>query len=207
MSDVSTVLIVDDEHAITDLHARWLEDSYDIKKAYNGTEALEQIDDSVDVVLLDRRMPDRSGREVLGEIRERGIDCRVAMVTAVEPDFDILELGFDDYICKPVSDPEQLWEVVASLETRTAYDSQVQEMMALSSKRAALEQRKDPDELAENEEYTALETRLATLRNDLSDTAMGLDDDDLHAEFYDRNTAGSKLMQSSERDDAPETEE
>ncbi|WP_435159722.1 response regulator transcription factor [Haladaptatus sp. DFWS20] len=207
MSDVSTVLIVDDEYAITDLHARWLEDSYDIKKAYNGTEALEQVDDSVDIVLLDRRMPDRSGREVLDEIRERDIDCRVAMVTAVEPDFDILELGFDAYICKPVSDPEQLRDVVASLETRSAYDSQLQEMLALSSKKAALEERKESDELAENQEYAELETRLSSLQNDLSDTVMGLDDDDLRAEFHDRNSSGSKLMQSSERNDTPETKD
>ncbi len=207
MSDVSTVLIVDDEHAITDLHARWLEDSYDVRKAYNGAEALEQMDDTVDIILLDRRMPDRSGREVLDEIREQEFDCRVAMVTAVEPDFDILKLGFDAYICKPVSDPEQLRNVVLTLETRSNYDSQLQEMLSLASKKAALEERKDPDELAENSEYRVLETRLASLRDELSDTTKGLDDDDLRAEFHDRNTSGSKLVDSTKRSDAPKSED
>ncbi|KZN26124.1 DNA-binding protein [Haladaptatus sp. R4] len=205
MSDEPTVLIVDDEHAITDLHARWLDDSYDVRKAYNGTEALDKIDDSVDIVLLDRRMPDYSGQEVLGKIRELSVDCRVAMVTAVEPDFDILELGFDDYICKPVSDPEQLREIVSSLETRSAYDSQVQQFLSLSSKRAALEDRKEANELSQNEDYVALETQLASLRNELSSTAMDLDDDDLRAEFHNRNGSGSKLMESAKQNDASET--
>lgn len=207
MSDEPTVLIVDDEHAITDLHARWLEDSYDVRKAYNGTEALETIDGSVDIVLLDRRMPDYSGRKVLDEIRERAFDCRVAMVTAVEPDFDILELGFDAYICKPVSEPEQLRDIVSSLETRSTYDSQVQELLALSSKKAALEERKESNELSQNEDYTALETQLVSLRNDLSSTTKNLDDDDLRAEFHDRNSSGSKLMGSVEGRDTPRTEE
>ncbi|GAA0241243.1 response regulator transcription factor [Haladaptatus pallidirubidus] len=205
MSDVPTVLIVDDEHAITNLHARWLEDSYNIKKAYNGTEALEQIDEAVDIVLLDRRMPDHSGKEVLEEIRNRELDCRVAMVTAVEPDFDILELGFDDYICKPVSDPEQLHTIVSSLEIRSTYDSQLQEMLALSTKKAALENRKKADELAEHREYSNLKTKLASLRDNLSKTVEGLDNDDLRAEFQDRNTARSKLVQSSEQNNGSES--
>jgi len=207
MSDEPTILIVDDEHAITDLHARWLEDSYDVRKAYNGTEALETIDDDVDIVLLDRRMPNCSGQEVLAEIRDRDFDCRVAMVTAVEPDFDLLELGFDDYICKPVSDPNQLREIVSSLETRSTYDSQVQELLALSSKKAALDERKESAELSENEGYGALEERLASLRNDLSSTVTELDDDDLRAEFNNRNDAGSKLMESATRRDTPESED
>ncbi|WP_458211073.1 response regulator transcription factor [Haladaptatus sp. NG-SE-30] len=207
MFNESTVLIVDDEHAITDLHARWLEDSYDVRTAYSGTEALEEVDGSVDIVLLDRRMPDLSGRDVLDKIRERELDCRVAMVTAVEPDFDILELGFDAYICKPVSDPEELRDIVSSLETRSSYDSQVQKLLALTTKKAALEGRKDPDELAENDEYAELEAELASLREDLSTVAMDLDDDDLRAEFYGRNTAASKLVRSSKDDDSTETEE
>jgi DNA-binding response OmpR family regulator len=204
MFNESTVLIVDDEHAITDLHARWLEDSYDIRTAYSGTEALEEINDAVDIVLLDRRMPDLSGREVLDEIRERELDCRVAMVTAVEPDFDILELGFDAYICKPVSDPKELRDIVASLETRSSYDSQVQKLLALSSKKAALEGRKDPGKIDENEGYTAFETDLASIREELSAVTMNLDDDDLRAEFHGRNTAVSKLIRSS-KDEKPET--
>jgi len=59
------------------------------------------IDETVDVVLLDRMMPGMSGQEVLAAIRERGLDCRVAMVTAVDADFDVIEMGFDEYLGKP----------------------------------------------------------------------------------------------------------
>ncbi|WP_440010556.1 response regulator transcription factor [Halomicrococcus sp. SG-WS-1] len=198
MSSKPTVLIVDDERAITDLHARWLEDSYEVRKAYSGSEALESVDESVDIVLLDRRMPDLSGQEVLEKIRERDIDCRVAMVTAVEPDFDILELGFDTYINKPVSDPEQLHDIVESLETRSTYDEQVQRLLSLASKKATIESKKDSTELGDNEEYDDLKSELSSLRERLADTATDLDDDDLRAEFHGRNTAGSKLVNGTD---------
>ncbi|WP_433630490.1 response regulator transcription factor [Halomicrococcus sp. NG-SE-24] len=198
MSSKPTVLIVDDEHAITDLHARWLEDSYEVRKAYSGSEALESVDESVDIVLLDRRMPDLSGQEVLKKIRERDIDCRVAMVTAVEPDFDILELGFDTYINKPVSDPEQLHDIVESLETRSTYDEQVQRLLSLASKKATIESKKNSTELGDNEEYDDLKSELSSLRERLADTATDLDDDDLRAEFHGRNTAGSKLVKGTD---------
>ncbi|RBI60637.1 DNA-binding protein [halophilic archaeon] len=197
MSNKPTVLIVDDERAITDLHARWLEDSYEVRKAYSGSEALESVDESVDIVLLDRRMPDLSGQEVLEKIREQNIDCRVAMVTAVEPDFDILELGFDTYINKPVSDPKQLHDIVESLETRSTYDKQVQRLLSLASKKATIESKKDSTELGDNEEYDDLKSELSSLRERLANTATDLDDDDLRAEFHGRNTAGSKLVNST----------
>ena len=41
-------------------------------------------------------MPQLSGDEVLASIRDRGLDYRVAMVTAIPPDFDTLEVPFDD---------------------------------------------------------------------------------------------------------------
>jgi len=100
------VLVVEDEPDLADLYAAWLGDEYRVRTAYGGQEALDELDeadDEVDAILLDRRMPGLSGDEVLAAVRERGIDCRVAMVTAVEPDFDILKMGFDDYLVKPVT--------------------------------------------------------------------------------------------------------
>ncbi len=84
--DLPLVLVVEDEPDLADLYATWLRGEYRVRVAYGGREALEKLDDEVEVVLLDRRMPDLSGDEALKEIRERGFDCRVAMVTAVEPD-------------------------------------------------------------------------------------------------------------------------
>ncbi|MFB6176845.1 MAG: response regulator transcription factor, partial [Halobaculum sp.] len=98
MTDQSpTVLVVDDEQQVADAYALRLQMEYDdVRKAYGGQEALDTVDETVDVVLLDRRMPDYSGGEVLEKMRERGLDCSVIMVTAVDPDFDIVSMPFDD---------------------------------------------------------------------------------------------------------------
>ena len=114
------VLVVEDEPDLADLYAAWLGDEYRVRTAYGGREALDELDeaDEVDAILLDRRMPGLSGDEVLTAVRDRGIDCRVAMVTAVEPDFDILEMGFDDYLVKPVS-KDDLLGVVETMRSRS----------------------------------------------------------------------------------------
>ncbi len=183
MSDNATVLIVDDEPSITDLYALRLKGEYDVRTAYGGEEALEKVDGDVDVVLLDRRMPDLSGDEVLKRIEERGLDPGVAMVTAVDPDFDILELGFDAYVVKPVPE-EKLKETVETLMRRSSYDSKLQELTSLMSKRAALEAEVSPDELSDNEEYQRLTERVEELREELDETVQDLDEDDFSAAFY-----------------------
>lgn len=185
-ADEATVLIVDDEQPITDAYAQWLENDYEVRTAYSGSEALDKLDENVDVVLLDRRMPDLSGEEVLTEIHEQELGCRVALVSAVEPDFDILELGFDAYLEKPVSEADELRDTVETLLRRTTYDSQMQQFLSLATKKAALEAKKSREDLEANDEYAKLQTQLAELRENLSSTATGLDDDDLRAEFHDR---------------------
>ncbi|PSP15165.1 DNA-binding protein, partial [Halobacteriales archaeon QH_10_67_13] len=87
----ATVLVVDDERDVADAYAAQLEEEFIVMTAYGGQQALDWIDASVDVVLLDRRMPDISGDEVLEKIHGRDLQARVAMVTAVDPDFDIID--------------------------------------------------------------------------------------------------------------------
>lgn len=169
MSDTKgTVLLVDDETNITALFEAWLEDRYEVRTANSGAEALEQVDETVDVALLDRRMPTVSGDELLTEIRERGYGVRVAMVTAIDPDFDVLEMGFDDYLTKPVS-REDLEAVVEDLLERKHYDQDVQEYYSLAAKRAALETSKPVSELAESEEYAALLEELDAVEEHIDD--------------------------------------
>ena len=103
----TTVLIVEDERDLADLYAEWLKSAgYRTHTAYRGATALEAADEAVDVALLDRRLPEMQGEEVLDRIRERGLGCAVAMVTAVEPEADIVEMGFDEYAVKPVGESE-----------------------------------------------------------------------------------------------------
>lgn len=73
-TEPATVLVVDDEPDVADAYAAQLDDQYIVSTAYGGDEALERIDVSVDIVLLDRRMPSTSGDEVLERIRNRDLN-------------------------------------------------------------------------------------------------------------------------------------
>jgi len=91
------VLVVDDEPELTRLYSAFLEPVYDVVTARSEETALAQVDESVDVVLLDRRMPDLSGDEVLARLDELSLDVQVTMLTAVEPKRGIVALPFDEY--------------------------------------------------------------------------------------------------------------
>jgi len=154
-----TVLIVDDDEDLADTYALWLNDEYDVRTTYSGGEAMESLADDVDVVLLDRRMPAVPGDEVLGEIRDRDLDCQVAMLTAVEPDSDIVELPFDEYLVKPVSKAEVV-EAVDELLFREDLDEETQEYLALNATEESLADRdvdefRDPDAVEELREAVA----------------------------------------------------
>ena len=178
----TTILIVDDESAVTDVYAAHLESVYDVRTAYDGSEALEKLDTDVDAVLLDRRMPGMSGDEVLSHIREEEYDVRVAMVTAVDPDFDILDMGFDDYVVKPVS-RDELFETVDRLLAYSTYDDTFQEYFSLVSKRAALETSKSQSALETNEEYHDLTERIEDLEGDLDEAVADLEDEEFGGLF------------------------
>ncbi len=176
-SDRPVVLIVEDEPDVAETYRLWLRDEYEVQMAHDGDEGLAKLDEDVDVVLLDRMMPGLSGDEVLDQIRERDLDCRVSMVTAVEPDFDILEMGFDAYLSKPIRS-EELHETVENLLARSEYDVLLQRYYSLVEKRATLEATKSDAELSESDEYDALKGEIAELQDDLSDTLGGIGNDE-----------------------------
>lgn len=178
-----TVLVVEDQERLAELYETWLSEHYDVLTAYNVSEAEEMLDD-VDVALLDRRLPDGSGDDVLQLIRERGINAQVAMVTAVDPDFDILEMGFDDYVVKPVSEKDLL-DLVQGLLDRDEYSNEIQEYYALASKRATLESEKSANELKESTAYAQLLEDIAELESSLQDRAVDLSEDDYEALFHE----------------------
>jgi two-component system response regulator AdeR len=179
-----TILVVDDEQDIADLYTTWLEMEYQVRTAYGGEAAIEKADEDIDIVFLDRQMPSYSGDEVLEEVRDRGLDCRVVMVTAVDPDFDIIQMGFDDYLTKPVM-REDLYEAVDGMQERNEYDDTMQDYFSLTSKKATLETEKTPSELQNSEEYQELTARIDDLEAeaDAAVAQIGDDYDSLFQEF------------------------
>ncbi|EMA65475.1 response regulator [Halorubrum kocurii] len=184
MSDAETpptVLAVDDEPDLAELYRVYLDAAYEARIATSGEEALSMMDESVDVVLLDRRMPEMSGHEVLEAIREDGYDARIAMLTAVEPDVDIVEMPFDDYKTKPVT-REDLLGLVEVLLHRAEFDEHSQEFFALASKKAALE----ATDTTDTDEYEELIDRMEAVRDRVDDTLDRLSARDAFVEIPGR---------------------
>lgn len=191
-----TILVVDDERDLADLYEVWLSEEYRVRTAYGGEEALDVCDNAVDVVLLDRRMPDLSGDEVLERLRDRGNDCQVVMVTAVDPDFDIVEMEIDDYLVKPIARP-QLVDTVERMLVRSSYDDRLQRKFQLVEKKVTLEAAKSPHELDESDEYTELVTELDALERELDSAVESFDETDFTVAF--RELPGGGTVDSTER--------
>jgi DNA-binding response OmpR family regulator len=174
-SDDATVLIVDDEKEVADVYALRLRSEYETRTAYGGEEALAEMDDDVDVVLLDRRMPDIAGDDVLTEIRADGFDCKVIMLTAVDPGMDILEMDFDDYLCKPVEKKDLVAAIDQQLQVQR-YDERLSEYLEVTSKLALLEAELSPQEIEDSDELQELNARAEDLKADMDDTLDEFDD-------------------------------
>jgi DNA-binding response OmpR family regulator len=176
--DRGTVLVVEDEKHLADLYTEYLADVHTVRTAYGGSEAIDMLAPDVDVVLLDRRMPVVSGNEVLAAIEDSEVDPQVAMVTAVDPDFDIIDLGVDDYIVKPVS-KAALRDVVDRLLTIAEYNDRVQQLTSKRLTRNVLQVEKPKSELEDSDRYATLEAEISDLERELDDLAEDLEEDDI----------------------------
>jgi DNA-binding response OmpR family regulator len=96
------VLLVDDDIDILDSLALILEDTYDVRRARNGVEALVEVERGVDAVVLDLMMPLLDGEGFMTELRRRGIDVPVLVASAMgDLPRRCRELGVRDFIPKP----------------------------------------------------------------------------------------------------------
>jgi len=162
----STVLVVDDDPNWLALARERLEDDYEVLTAAMGEEALG-LHGEADIVLLDRRLPGISGEETLERIRDAGCSDPVVLVTNVEPEVEIADWPFDDYVLKSENDTA-LAGVVENVLDRASFGELVQERFALASKKAALQARHDRSTLEANAEYRRLVDRLEDLRRGIT---------------------------------------
>jgi DNA-binding NtrC family response regulator len=124
------ILIVDDEPFNLDLLEQELTDrGYAIERAGNGAEALSQIElFHPDLVLLDYQMPGMNGVDVLKELRSRGHDTPIIMITAygtIERAVQAMREGAYDFIPKPF-EPDHLALVVRKALERESLKREVE---------------------------------------------------------------------------------
>ncbi|HEX4483891.1 MAG TPA: response regulator transcription factor [Solirubrobacteraceae bacterium] len=105
------LLVVDDDRAVRDALRRVLTlAGYDVHTAEDGSEAIEQVVQSVpDAVLLDVGMPEIDGLEVCRRLRLLGNRVPILMLTArveIEDRVAGLDAGADDYLVKPFDNAE-----------------------------------------------------------------------------------------------------
>lgn len=132
------ILVVDDEKTISDIiKFNLTKEGYDVYTAYDGQEALEQVEEvNPDLVILDLMLPKIDGLEVAREVRKTH-DMPIIMVTAKDSEIDKvlgLEMGADDYVTKPFSNRELVARVKANLRRQSAVaaNSQAEEENANS---------------------------------------------------------------------------
>lgn len=164
-TDAVTILFVDNNPDVVEACAASLGTDYEVLTATSGSEALELIDGTVDLVFLDRRMPEMSGDEVLSELRQRGHDMAVVMLTGVVPDVDIVDMPFDDYVKKPI-DMAVLSRKIEVLTNRARFEEMSRHLYSLASKKASLEATGMNEK--NSEEYQQLIDEMDSIRTELA---------------------------------------
>ena len=117
------ILIVDDEPMIRRLLSQKLSrQGYYCEQASSADEALEKMKTySADLIMLDVKMPGRSGMELLVDIQAIYPDVAVIMATAVNETnlaIQCMRLGAEDYLCKPFNLDEVAMSVDKTLEKK-----------------------------------------------------------------------------------------
>lgn len=117
------ILLVDDEEMIRHLLSQKLSpEGYRCEQAANAEQALEKLkEDSIDLVILDIKMPGKSGVELLSEIKAKYPDTAVIMATAVDDAgvaINCMKAGAYDYVTKPFNLDEVSFSVRRALEKR-----------------------------------------------------------------------------------------
>jgi sigma-B regulation protein RsbU (phosphoserine phosphatase) len=132
------LLVVDDSEANRDLLSRRLErEGYGVTTARHGREALERLgEEPFDLVLLDIMMPEMNGYQVLERMKGDPRLCHlpVIMISALD-DLDTvvrcIEIGAEDYLCKPFSPVLLRARIGACLEKKRLRDQELRAHQAL----------------------------------------------------------------------------
>ena len=127
---MKSILIIDDDPLIRKTLSSHLSKSYDLSMAEDGEEGLQRYEESVpDLVILDIRLPDMDGLEVLNKIKERDKNAHIIIMTAyddMKTTVEAVKLGAFEYLVKPLDYVELDLTInkafqMQSLEDRVSY--------------------------------------------------------------------------------------
>lgn len=123
VSDKPTILVVDDENGVRQSFNLVLKDKYHILLAENGAEAIDTFTkNNIDLILLDIRLPDIDGVDLLGKLKEIDPNTEIIMVTAVKEiatAVKAIKMGAYEYVSKPFVVDEVLALISRALEKRS----------------------------------------------------------------------------------------
>lgn len=116
MSDRSHVLVVEDEPELADIFSIWLSDGFDVEAVTRGEQALSLLESGWDAIILDWRLPDVSGEEILSAIQDADLDTAVAVITGADP--ELISVG--DEVDLVLRKPIRSHELIEAVEELTA---------------------------------------------------------------------------------------
>jgi DNA-binding NtrC family response regulator len=131
------VFLLDDDDLIVSMLARALKgEGYDVQPETDPNEVVDKIRSfSPDIVMLDLKLPGKSGMDILKEITERGIGTQVVMLTSddtAETAVRAMKLGAADYLTKPF-DMDEVKIVIASILEKGNLKQEVEYLRKVSS--------------------------------------------------------------------------
>ena len=126
------VLIIEDDDAIRKaLVDDFTFEGFSVESAIMGNEGLKKaFDPDIDIILLDVMLPEINGFDICKELRKKGVETPIIMLTAKSQEIDKilgLEFGADDYITKPYSSRELHARVKAVLRRRNSDEGNASE--------------------------------------------------------------------------------
>src|ERR1700741_118225 len=133
------ILVVDDEVEIRESLETLLDmEGYEVDLAASGADGERRLEQrAYDLVLLDLMMPDKSGMEVLRDVRERDRHTPIFMITAygtVEAAVQAVKLGANDYLAKPWDNEKLLIEIERVIAGQRLIDENTQLKRALKQR-------------------------------------------------------------------------
>lgn len=108
------VLIVDDDPRQVELLSSWLSAEYDVVTATDGKAAREALDETIDVAILDRHLPDTTGQKIIENARQAGISPPTGFLSSADVSVSATELPADLLLSKPAT-RERMLEAVNTL--------------------------------------------------------------------------------------------